>query len=101
LREFLRANKGRSIVIFSHFNPIFEMIQFEREGFNLVISTSDYFYNRYDDLVLSGKYDIPFWFCGHSHGVFDRVFGSTRIVRNPIGYDITKTKVDFESIYEI
>ena len=77
----LRFEKGKPIVIFTHFAPSPYSIAKQYEGDLLNAA----FTSNLNDFILANP-QIRLWCHGHTHVPFDYILGETRIVCEPFGY---------------
>ena len=89
----LKSSPLKKIVV-SHHMPSLKMISNQYRD-----SSLNPFYATNLESIMDMGVDI--WICGHSHGAFDEVIGSTRCIRNGRGYPQERIEYNRELIIEV
>lgn len=81
-KEFLKAKNNEKLVVVTHHGPSFNSCspKYKHSALNCA------FYSNLDDLVAYS--DAVVWIHGHTHDSHDYSIGNTRIICNPLGYNL-------------
>ena len=79
-REYLEANVLSTDVVVTHYLPLWACVDDDFVG-----DPSNCFYVK-DMSKLINDVQPKAWLHGHSHVAMDKMFGNTRVIRNPKGY---------------
>jgi hypothetical protein len=83
LNSMIEQNRGKKIVIITHFLPSYQLIH-PRWKTSSTDDLNYYFSASCDDLVR--KSGTACWAFGHTHDKRDMMLGNVRCVCNPVGY---------------
>lgn len=93
LEQFIKHkhDKANKLVVVTHHGPSFKSCdaRFKDSSLNAA------FYSDMDSFIADSPIDI--WVHGHTHSSHDYHIGNTRIICNPMGYDLGKENIAYKS----